>query len=93
MKTGRNGSKNSIGKYHINKNVCIKLSLIDNFVSLQTEILLDLWSIQAFFKETKGENWGFCIEKKRERKMRMIKVAKFCHQVTSTQKTRQKRES
>ena len=42
--------------------------------------------IRGCFKETNGKNWGFCVEKERERKKRMVKVVKSCHQPTWAQK-------
>ena len=41
---------------------------------------------RGFFKETNDKNWEFCIEKERDRKTKMVKVEKSCHQVTWTQK-------
>ena len=63
----------------------IKLSLIDNLVVTQKEVLSDRWSIQRLIKENQRG-------RERERKKTwMIEVAKSCHQVTWTQK-REKKE-
>ena len=41
---------------------------------------------KGLFKETKGKNVGFCVEKEREKKKtRMAKVVKSCHQITWAQ--------
>ena len=41
----------------------IKLSLIDNLVVTQKEVLSDRWSIQRLIKENQRHR-GFCIEQK-----------------------------
>ena len=46
-----------------------------------------LGEFRAFFKETNGKNWVFCIEKEKREKTRMVNVVKSCHQVTWGQKT------
>ena len=49
---------------------------------------------RGLFKETNSKNWGFCIEKERERNIWMAKVVTFCYQVTWAQKSMtKKRES
>ena len=48
---------------------CNKGSLLDNFVILQIETLLDLWSAQGTFQRNLLQKLGsLCIEKERERK-------------------------
>lgn len=71
----------------------VKLALTENFVILQREALLDFWSIQGVTERNQQQKLGILTwENKREKKMWMVKVTKFC-QVTWMQKAWQKRES
>ena len=67
------------------------MSLIDNFLILQKDALSHFNQFRGLFKEINGKNWKFSIEKERERKTQMVKVAKSCHQVTWTQKNMTKK--
>ena len=69
---------------------CIKVSLIESFVIIQKEALLDLWSIQGVIQRHQ-RNWGFDVEKKGGEETWMVKVAKSCHQVTWKQKREKKK--
>ena len=88
---GRNDSKFTISKYHMNKMEIIKLFQVIS-LCLQQLFLASQSSCFAkgghfgslvnlggwggdLFKETNRKNCGFCVEKERERKKRMAKRA------------------
>ena len=77
IKTGRNNTKFTIGKYHINTMEIIKLFRVNIFIPATKSTLNYLCKRKLFqifgqvtglFNETNGKNWGFCVEKERERK-------------------------
>ena len=80
VKTGRNDSKFTIGKCHINTMEIIKLFQVNIFIPVTKFPRLTVWffckrkpfkifgQFRGLFEETNGKNWGFCVEKERERK-------------------------
>ena len=90
IKTGRNDSKFTIGKYRIHTMEIIKLILVNicvpetKFPYLKILLFCRRSSFRIFdqfrglFKQTKRRNWG----KNRREITRMFTAAKFCHQVT-----------
>ena len=103
VKMGRNDSKFTVGKYHMNTMEFIKSFPVNIFMPVtkfpSLTILLFckkkpfriFGQFRGLFKETSSKNWVFCIEKKRERKTGMVKVTKSCHQVTWAQESVTKR--
>ena len=89
-KTGRNDSKFSIGKYHINTIEIIKLFQVNIFMPVtkfpRLIILLSLISSGDFSKKLIAKIGDFALGKKGREKTQMVKVAKSCHQVTQAQK-------
>ena len=93
VKTGRNDSKSTIGKYYMNTMEIIKLFPVNIFMPVRKfphlTILLfckkrpsDLWSVQGFFSKKPTVKIGYLALRKKEReKTRMVTVAKSFHQV------------
>ena len=77
---GRNNSKFTVGKYRINTIEIIESFRVNVFMPVTKFPHLTIWlfckrrpfrifgQFRGLFKETNGKNWGFCIEKERERK-------------------------
>ena len=77
---GRNDSRFTIGKYHINTLEIMKLLRINIFMPVTKFPHLKIWLFckrrlfwifgwfRGLFKKTDGKNWGFCVEKEREEK-------------------------
>ena len=95
---GRNNSKFTIGKYHINTMEIIKLFQVNIFMPVTKFPHLTIWlfckrSFQIFgqfrelFKETNSKNWGFCIEDERERKKTRMAKADFAFRLKGREKT------
>ena len=76
---GRNDSKFTIGKCHINTMDIIKLFQVNIFMAVTKFPCLTIWlfckrrrcrifgQFMGLFKETNTKNWGFCIEEERKR--------------------------
>ena len=95
MRIGRNDSKCTIGKYHINTVEIIKLFRVNILFWPVTKfprltILLffkrsPFWiydQFKDFSNKLTAKIWDFTLRKKGREKARMVKVAKSCHQVT-----------
>ena len=101
---GKNDSKFTNDKYHINTMEIIELvslnifMLVTKFPHLKILLFCQRRPFQIFgqfrglFQENNCQNWEFCVEKERE-KTRMVKVAKSCHQVTWAQKSMTKKKA
>ena len=106
VKTGRNCSKFTIDKYHMNAMEIIKLFLVNIFMPVTTFPRLTILlfckkrsfrifdQLGGFSKKLTVKIRYFALRKKGREKTRMIKVAKSCHQETWPQKnvTKKKRE-
>ena len=78
--TGKNDSKFTVDKYHINTMEIIKLFRVNIFTPVTKFPHLTIWlfckrrpfpifgQFKGLFKETNGKSWGFCTENERERK-------------------------
>ena len=69
---GRNDSEFTIGKYHINTMKIIKLFQVNIFIPVTKFPHFTIWfwtfgQFRGLFKKTIDKNWGFCIEKGREK--------------------------
>ena len=102
-KNGRNDSKFTIGKYHINTMDIIKLFRVNIFMPVGMFPCLTIWlfcikkpfwtfgQFRRPFKETNGKNRDFALRKKGREKTQMAEVINCCHQVTWAQKTMTKK--